>query len=74
MMAGPRFLSVLMIMKFSLLRSCLMVLDWTLVMFVEHVWLAIFWLSSWERSDLNWLRRISISGLACGGCQDLLLI
>ena len=74
MMVGPRFLSVFIIMKFSLERSWLMVFDCTLVIFVERLWLDDFRVSSCDKSDLNWQRRTSISGLACGGCQDLLLM
>ena len=74
MIAGPRFLSVLMMMKFSLARRWLMVCDCTLVMLVERRWFSALSLISCDRRDLNWLSRISISGLACGGCQDLFLM
>ena len=50
-MAGPRFLSVLMMMKSSLVRSCLMAYDCTLVMLVERLLFFAFLFISCERSE-----------------------
>ena len=70
-MAGPRFLSVLTMINSSLERRCFMAWDCMLVILVERLRVSIFLLISCVRRVLNWFRRISISGLACGGCQVL---